>query len=119
MKRPTAFRDVNVPYCYYPKDFPTYVLQSTETTDFGQRLQINRSQSTYMPHDIMNLTVDLIYETAQRLRIRIYDTEYKRYEVPLEVPIVVRKVDQTDYDVKVNPTPFSLLVTRKSTGVTL
>ncbi|CAF1263699.1 unnamed protein product [Adineta ricciae] len=119
LKRPTAFRDVNVPYCYYPKDFPTYVLQSTETTDFGQRLRINRSQSTYMPHDIMNLTVDLIYETAQRLRIRIYDTEYKRYEVPLEVPIVVRKVDQTDYDVKVNPTPFSLLVTRKSTGVTL
>jgi hypothetical protein len=118
-KYPSAFRDVNVPYCYYPKDFPTYVLQKSEQTDFGQRIRINKSQITYMPRDISDLTVDLIYETEQRFRIRIYDSNHKRYEVPLEVPIVEKKANMTDYDIKINEKPFSILVTRKSTGVTL
>jgi hypothetical protein len=72
-----------------------------------------------MPNDILKLTVDLIYETQQRLRIRIYDPVNKRYEVPLEVPMVEKKADMTDYDVVVQTKPFSILVTRKSTGVTL
>ncbi|CAF1325747.1 unnamed protein product [Adineta steineri] len=115
----SAFHDINVPYCYYPKDFPTYKLQTNEQTEFGQRLRINKSETTYMPHDITDLTVDLIYETEHRFRIRIYDTIYKRYEVPLEVPVITKKTNQTDYDVKINSNPFSLLITRKSTGVTL
>jgi hypothetical protein len=118
-RHPSAFHDVDVPYCYYPKDFPAYVLQTSEQTDFGQRIRINKSQTTYMPHDIIDLTVDLIYETEQRFRIRIYDSIYKRYEVPLEVPIVEKKANNTDYDVKINENPFSILVTRKSTGATL
>jgi hypothetical protein len=72
-----------------------------------------------MPHDILNLTVDLIYETQQRLRIRIYDSVYKRYEVPLQVPVVEKKADTTDYEVRFGQKPFAILVTRKSTGVTL
>lgn len=111
--------DVNVPYCYYPKDFPSYLLQTTEQTDFGQRIQINKSDTTYMPNDIRNLVVDLIYETEQRLRIRIYDPMNKRYEVPLQVPVVQKKADTTDYDIKINDQPFSIMVTRKSSGVTL
>ncbi len=115
----TGFRDVNVPYCYYPSDFPTYEITSNEPTDFGQRIRIVKSQTTYMPHDILDLTVDLIYETEQRFRIRIYDSVYKRYEVPLQVPVVEKKADMTDYEVKVSQKPFAILVTRKSTGVTL
>ena len=111
--------DSVVPYCFYPKDFPTYQLTSTEMTDFGQRIQIVRSQTTYMPHDILELTVDLIYETQQRFRIRIYDSAYRRYEVPLQVPVVPKKADMTDYEVSVNPNPFAILVTRKSTRAIL
>jgi hypothetical protein len=118
-RAPRAFRDVNVPYCYYPKDFPTYTLQKSEQTDYGQRLRINKSQNTYMPHDIIDLTVDLIYETEQRLRIRIYDSIYLRYEVPLQVPAVEKKANVTDFDVQISDKPFSILVTRKSTGVAL
>jgi hypothetical protein len=118
-KHPSAFRDVNIPYCYYPKDFPTYTIQSTAQIDFGQRIQIKKSQTTYMPHDILNLTVDLIYETEQRFRIRIYDPMYTRYEVPLDVPVVKTKANMTDYDVQISQAPFAILVTRKSTGVTL
>jgi hypothetical protein len=72
-----------------------------------------------MPNDILKLTVDLIYETQQRLRIQIYDSSNRRYQVPLEVPVVEKKADMTDYNVVVNAKPFSLVVTRKSTGVTL
>jgi hypothetical protein len=72
-----------------------------------------------MPNDITNLTVDLIYETQQRFRIRIYDPVYKRYEVPLQVPVVEKKADMTDYDVVIKSKPFAIVVTRKSTGVTL
>jgi hypothetical protein len=115
----SIFRDVKVPYCYYPKDFPTYVLQTNEQTDFGQRIRINKSQIGYMPSDVSDLTVDLIYETNQRFRIRIYDSFKQRYEVPLQVPVVEKKANMTDYDVQINRSPFSIVVIRKSTGVTL
>ncbi|CAF4343495.1 unnamed protein product [Rotaria socialis] len=113
------FSDVNVPFCYYPSDFPNYEVISNEPTDFGQRIRIFKSQMTYMPHDILNLTVDFIYETEQRLRIRIYDSVFKRYEVPLKVPVVEKKADPTDYEIVVKSKPFSILVTRKSTGMIL
>ncbi|CAF4216399.1 unnamed protein product, partial [Rotaria magnacalcarata] len=77
------------------------------------------SDTAYMPHDITSLTVDLIYETEQRFRIRIYDSIYRRYEVPLKVPVIEKKVNTTDYEVKITEKPFSILVTRKSTGVIL
>lgn len=111
--------EVNVPYCFYPSDFPNYEVTSNNPTDFGQRIQIVKSQTIYMPNEILRLTVDLIYETQQRFRIRIYDPANKRYEVPLKVPIVDKKADMTDYNVVVNSKPFSILVTRKSTGITL
>ncbi|CAF0929492.1 unnamed protein product [Adineta ricciae] len=113
------FRDINVPYCYYPKDFPTYKVTSDEQTDFGQRVRIVKSQTTYMPHDILDLTVDLIYETQQRFRIRIYDSAYQRYMVPLKVPVVEKKANMTDYAVTVQSNPFAIFVTRISTGVIL
>ncbi len=108
-----------VPYCYYSSDFPTYEVVSNETTDFGQRLRLFRSQTTYLPLDIRNLTVDLVYETQQRFRIKIYDSYYNRYQVPLQVPVAEKKADMTDYNVVINSKPFSIIVTRKSTGVTL
>ncbi len=111
--------NATVPYCFYPSDFPNYEVTSNDPTDFGQRIQIVKSQTTYMPNDILKLTVDLIYETEQRFRIRIYDPVNKRYEVPLEIPVVEKKADMTDYKVVVNSKPFSIVVTRKSTGVIL
>lgn len=114
-----SLHDVNVPYCYYPKDFPSYVLTQTETTDFGQRIRINKSQEGFMPNDTRELTVDLIFETNQRFRIRIYQSNQQRYEVPIPVPVVQTKANMTDYEVKINENPFSIVVTRISTGIIL
>jgi len=118
-KHLTSSGNVTVPSCYYPSDFPTYEVTSNEPTDFGDRIRLFKSQTTYMPQDITNLTVDLIYETQQRFRIKIYDPVYARYQVPLQVPVVQKKADIIDYVVVVKSKPFSILVTRKSTGVTL
>ncbi|CAF0775981.1 unnamed protein product [Rotaria sp. Silwood1] len=118
-KQSIGFGFVDVPFCYYPKDFPNYKIASNEITDFGQRIRILKRQTTYMPHDILNLTVDLIYETEQRFRIRIYDSADQRYEVPLQVPVVEKKANITDYEVKLSEQPFAILVTRKSTGAIL
>ncbi|CAF1550229.1 unnamed protein product, partial [Rotaria sordida] len=62
-KHRTNFQDIGVPFCYYPSDFLTYSIVSNETTAFDQRIRIVISQTTLMPNDIMDLTVDLIYET--------------------------------------------------------
>lgn len=110
---------VGVPLCYYPRDFPNYRIVMNQSTSFGQRLTIVKEQSTYMPNEILNLTVDLLYETAQRFRIRIYDPTKKRFEVPLEVPVIETKVNVTDYEVSLNQVPFAILIKRKSTGMTL
>jgi hypothetical protein len=115
-KHSTMIRDVNVPYCYYPKDFPAYEIQSSDETDFGQRIRLNKSKSAFMPDDLSTLIVDLIYESEQRFRLRIYDPVRQRYEVPLPVPTIEKKVNRTDYDVKITDKPFSILVQRKSTG---
>jgi len=112
-------RDPDVPNCYYPSDFPTYEVTSNETTDFGQRFQLYKSQAAFMPLDILNLTVELLYESEQRFRIKIFDPRFDRYEVPLQVPEVQKRANITDYEVDVESKPFAIIVTRKSTGVTL
>ncbi|CAF4760893.1 unnamed protein product, partial [Rotaria magnacalcarata] len=66
-----------------------------------------------------HLTVDLLYETSQRFRLRIYDSTNKRFEVPLPVPVVETKANATDYEVSFSQAPFAILVKRKSTGLTL
>jgi hypothetical protein len=109
----------NVPWCYYPRDFPMYQVKTNESTVFGQRLTIVKQQATYMPNEILSLTVDLLYETTQRFRLRIYDSTNKRFEVPLQVPVVETKANITDYEVSFSQSPFAILVKRKSTGMTL
>ena len=111
--------DVNIPYCYFPKDFPTYRVSMREPTDFGERIQLVKSQASYIPADFLNLTVDLIFESKERFRLRIYNSLDQQYQVPLPVPTVEKKAETTDYQVTVNENPFSLLVTRQSTGAIL
>ncbi|CAF5179846.1 unnamed protein product, partial [Rotaria magnacalcarata] len=96
-----------------------YQIKTNESTAFGQRLTIVKQQATYMPNEILHLTVDLLYETSQRFRLRIYDSTNKRFEVPLPVPVVETKANATDYEVSFSQAPFAILVKRKSTGLTL
>ncbi|XP_068177890.1 lysosomal alpha-glucosidase isoform X2 [Antennarius striatus] len=108
-----------VPWCFYPRDFPSYSLVSLNDTSLGQKGTLRREVKTYYPADILTLEVELRYETETRLRVRITDPSDARFEVPIAVPTATRKAESPDYVVEVSKQPFALIVKRKSTGAVL
>ena len=50
---------------------------------------------------------------------QIYDPNNKRYEVPIQTPIVSTQATELDYDVNVNTFPFGISVKRKSTNTVM
>ena len=60
----------------------------------------------------------MFYETDERLRVKIYDRNNARYEVPLDVDKNKGKLgdgSNRDYYVNVVDEPFAIKVYRKST----
>lgn len=60
-----------VPFCYYPKDFPGYKTGLKATTPTGFTVALSRNTTGFYPDDVMNLVMDVKYETEYRLRIRV------------------------------------------------
>lgn len=67
--RPAAGRAV--PWCFYPTDFPSYSLVLLNDTPLGKKGKLVREVKTYYPADILVLNIELRYETATRLRVRV------------------------------------------------
>ncbi|XP_061686397.1 lysosomal alpha-glucosidase [Syngnathoides biaculeatus] len=108
-----------VPWCFYPPGFPSYSIVSMNDTSLGQRATLVKNVKTYYPADIMILELEVRYETATRLRVRITDPSSSRYEVPISVPAVAKKAGSPDYAVELSKEPFGLVVKRSSTGAVL
>lgn len=104
-----------VPFCYYPKDFSGYKTGLKATTPTGFTVALSRNTTGFYPDDVMNLVMDIKYETEYRLRIRIYDPKNARYEVPLDTPKVTKAAPIQRYSVIVSNTgdAFNFAVTRK------
>ncbi|XP_048758029.2 lysosomal alpha-glucosidase-like isoform X2 [Ostrea edulis] len=104
-----------VPFCYYPQDFPGYKTGLKTSTPTGFSVALNKNSTAYYADDVMNLMMDVRYETEYRLRIRIYDPKNMRYEVPLKTPIVTKAAPTQRYSVVVSNTgdPFNFAVVRK------
>ena len=119
----------DVPYCYFPSNFPTYrVLNSSLLREGGIVYSIQKSAQTFRQNEILNLEVRIIPETRQRLRVQIVDPANDRYQVP----VIKRQnssssysknefhkefvSDEYDYQTFVSNDPFSIKVFRKSTG---
>ncbi|XP_063961375.1 lysosomal alpha-glucosidase-like isoform X2 [Lytechinus pictus] len=77
---------LDVPYCYYPLDYPGYINGPQTQTNYGLTANLKRTTQSYYPNDIMNLKMDVYFETDTRLRVKIYDPNQSRYEVPIETP---------------------------------
>ena len=60
-----------VPSCFYPRDFPSYQMDSLKQTDFGYSLNLTRTTKSYYEKDVMQLQMDVYYETAQRLHFKV------------------------------------------------
>lgn len=110
------------PFCYFPTNFPNYqVVGDGNVKMINDNISaisynIQKNQTTFRPNEILNLSVDIIYDTQQRLRVRIYDPNRARYEVPLNVEYNKMKSssDDIDYYVNVIDNPFAIRVFRKS-----
>jgi len=111
---------LDVPYCYYGNGNYGYeVTDKQETaTGFMLKLSLKGSGGAY-GKNIKNLVADFKLETANRLRVKIYDADNKRYEVPVPTPDVTSKEQNPTYDVTYSNYPFGFAVTRKSTNTVI
>lgn len=108
----------NIPWCYYPSNYQGYTVQSSKQTPTGMSYTLTRSTASGWPADVKTVALDVFYETQKRLRFKFYDPAHKRFEVPINVaPGPSHAPSTMDYQVQVPSSgPFSLKVTRKSTG---
>jgi hypothetical protein len=120
---------VNVPYCYFPKDFPTYkVVNSTVNNDDADKPTrtyiIEKTMATFRHNEILRLAVDvtIVDVMTDLLRVRIYDPSNKRYEVPLDINLNKRKHHsgiESNLNVVVVNNPFAIKIYRKTTKTLL
>lgn len=60
-----------VPWCFYPPNFPSYVVQSLNQTALGMTGLLVRREKAYYPKDIQVLRMDVEFQTNTRLRIKV------------------------------------------------
>jgi len=108
---------LNVPYCYYGNGNYGYEVRYEQETATGFMLKLSlKGPGGAYGKNINNLVADFKFETASRLRVKIYDADNKRYEVPVPTPDVTSKEQNPTYDVTYSNFPFGFAVTRKSTN---
>ncbi|XP_072180105.1 sucrase-isomaltase, intestinal-like [Diadema setosum] len=116
--------DELAPLCFYPPSFGYNSIEHV-TTELGWVATISKAdivgeRGYGLP--IVTLKASLERQTNQRLRLKIYDAFSTRYEVPPEsVNIPTPESPPTDplYDVTYTEMPFGVMITRRSTGITI
>uniref|UniRef100_A0A671M8Y4 Lysosomal alpha-glucosidase-like n=1 Tax=Sinocyclocheilus anshuiensis TaxID=1608454 RepID=A0A671M8Y4_9TELE len=108
-----------VPWCFYTPEYPSYELVSITDTEIGKVGKLLRNKKTYYPKDIDALQLEVLYED-NRLHVKITDPAEKRYEVPIDVPVVPKTASSNpSYTVDFIKEPFGLIVKRTQTGTVL
>ncbi|CAI6349419.1 unnamed protein product [Macrosiphum euphorbiae] len=113
-----------IPWCYYSSNYSNYkVINVTESRNEITAF-FNITTNTIYKNDIKVLCMDISFQTAQRLHVKIYDPENKRYEPPYpEIPIL--KLNNTneplvsDYIVKLSDDKVGFAVLRKIDNLTI
>ncbi|NXD21371.1 LYAG glucosidase, partial [Spelaeornis formosus] len=116
---PLAEGKQGVPWCFYPPDFSSYTLESLNQTALGMVGLLVRREKAYYPRDIEKLRLNVEFETDTRLHIKITDAANPRYEVPLDVPRVMKRAENPIYSLNFSWDPFGLLLQRRATGTVL
>ncbi|XP_035693837.1 sucrase-isomaltase, intestinal-like [Branchiostoma floridae] len=112
------------PSCFYPTNHGYELDGEVAKTATGYRARLRRLKSPPTPYsdDVGTLEVLVEMQEEHRLHVKILDPSSARYEVPeaaLRVPRPGEAVDNPLYDVTFTHRPFSIKVTRKSTGATI
>uniref|UniRef100_A0A0X3PGG6 Lysosomal alpha-glucosidase n=1 Tax=Schistocephalus solidus TaxID=70667 RepID=A0A0X3PGG6_SCHSO len=102
--------------CFFPANYPTYEATSLERMARGLRVEAKRSKSAYpVPDPIDKIRLEVVYETASRLRISITDPSKMRWQPPIELgaPEQERPL-QLDYLVEVDISRLGVRVKRNN-----
>ncbi|XP_077987273.1 sucrase-isomaltase, intestinal-like [Glandiceps talaboti] len=114
--------ETKVPSCYYPSYYGYQMVGDPETTSSGQRLSLRRIQTPSLyGNDIENVLLIIEMQTDSRLHFKFIDADNvnDRYEVPLPMPESEMKSKNPLYSVSYKKSPFSVKITRQSTGTTI
>lgn len=112
--------DLNVPYCFYPKQYNSYRTINITVTDLGATVFLKNVFPSAYPGDINIVRMDFSYETVDRLHVKIYDAENQRFETPYpEVPVMVNAAKNTKYFVDIDKEKLGFKVVRKSNNKTI
>ncbi|XP_035824593.1 sucrase-isomaltase, intestinal [Aplysia californica] len=103
------------PYCFFASNYSGYRVVEIKESPSGIDATLQSNTTSFFSKDSMTLKLQVEYQSAERLRIQLYDPTVQRYEVPLDVPSGSTSGARL-YDVKVFQQPFNILVTRTSTG---
>lgn len=67
----SLFPPLDVPWCYYPKNFGGYEYIDFTRTDQGGLAFLNRTFPSPYPDDVQNLRLDIQYQTDTRVRVKV------------------------------------------------
>ncbi len=109
--------------CFEPRTFSTgYRLSRVHETPSGLTAMLSlvnsNGTSTYGP-DLQTLSLQVVMESEDVIRVKITDADNKRWEVPESVvarPHALTKPSSSNYKFTYNTFPFSFEVTRVSDG---
>ena len=104
------------PECYYPKDYVGYKVKDTTVLDGVIRVILDKQIPSGFPDDISTVFVDIYQINDFLVRIKIYNGEESRYEVPIP-KLNYNQINSTN---KLYTVLYSndgdLIVVRRSTG---
>jgi len=111
---------LDIPYCYYPSNFPNYqVVNKLKPNDGSLVYSLEKKNATFRPNEILKLEARIIPDSKQRLRVQILDPNNQRYQVPItNDKFFKRQKSDLDFDfqIYVSDKPFFIRIYRKSTG---
>ncbi|GFW91958.1 maltase-glucoamylase, intestinal [Trichonephila clavipes] len=105
------------PLCFYPDGYG-YTYQEVRKTSNGYHVDLVRTTEMKMFGDeIETISLQVYFETKNRLRLKFADKSKKRFEVPIEVPLPpAQSPDDTEYSIDfVNEPQFGVIVKRNDT----
>ncbi|KAF6276142.1 putative maltase-glucoamylase 2 (putative) [Rhinolophus ferrumequinum] len=113
-----AVPNIDVPRCFFPKNWGYEVRNGLKNTSTGFTAQLERVPTpSLFGNDVVNALFTAEYQTSSRFHFKITDADNRRYEVPHENINLFNETVGTSnlsYHIKVMEKPFSIQIIRTS-----
>lgn len=67
----SSFTDLNIPYCFYPNSYSNYQFVNISVNDLGATAYLKMIFNSTYPRDIEYVKLDFMYETENRLHVKV------------------------------------------------